>query len=63
MLRRTTLPGLTALTLACGAAIAATAVSATAVSATAVSACYVLCLKTGKQAIPSPNGFSRPAVP
>ena len=58
MLRRTTLPGLTALTLACGAAIAATAVSAT-----AVSACYVLCLKTGKQAIPSPNGFSRPAVP
>ena len=33
MLRRTTLPGLTALTLACGAAIAATAVSATAVSA------------------------------
>jgi hypothetical protein len=58
MLRRTTLPGLTALTLACGAAIAATAVSAT-----AVAACYVLCLKTGKQAIPSPNGFPRPAVP
>jgi hypothetical protein len=35
MLRRTTLPGLAALTLACGAAITATAVSATAVSATA----------------------------
>jgi hypothetical protein len=34
MRRRTTLPGLMALTLACGAAIAATAVSATAVSAT-----------------------------
>ena len=46
MLRRTTLPGLTALTLACGAAIAATAVSATAVSATTVSATTGSVVKT-----------------